>query len=93
VLAHGLRESGGPRDALPAASGVGRAVDVPRGLDEGLELPTAPLTSWWVLGGSGVRSPSVGEDAGRPGADNGAAELGEESQWAARPTKLSREAE
>jgi hypothetical protein len=31
------------------------------------------LTSLWVLGGSGARSPSVGEDAGRPGADNGLA--------------------
>jgi hypothetical protein len=37
VLAHGLREPGRPWDALHGSGGVGRAVEVPRWLDEGVE--------------------------------------------------------
>ena len=38
MLADGLREPSRPWDALHAAGGVGRAVEVPEGLDEGVEL-------------------------------------------------------
>jgi hypothetical protein len=41
VLAHGLREPSGPWDTLHGAGGVGRAVEVPEGLDEGVELRAA----------------------------------------------------
>ena len=38
MLAHGLREPGRPWNALHGAGEVGRAVEVPRWLDEGVEL-------------------------------------------------------
>jgi hypothetical protein len=38
MLAHGLREPRRPWNALHGAGGVGRAVEVPRGLDESVEL-------------------------------------------------------
>jgi hypothetical protein len=41
VLAHGLRKPGRPWDALHAAGRLGRQVEVPRGLDEGVELRAA----------------------------------------------------
>jgi len=41
VLADGLREPGRPWNALHGAGFVGRAVEVPRWLDEGLVVRTA----------------------------------------------------
>jgi hypothetical protein len=41
VLAHGLREPGRPWDALHGAGGVGRAVEVLEGLDEGVVVRAA----------------------------------------------------
>ena len=41
LLADGLRERCGPWDALHAAGGVGRPVEVLRWLDEGVELRAA----------------------------------------------------
>ena len=38
MLADGLPERGGARDALPRAGGVGRAVEVFEGLDDDTEL-------------------------------------------------------
>ena len=37
MLAHGLREPSRPGRTLPRARDVGRAVEVPRWLDEGVE--------------------------------------------------------
>jgi hypothetical protein len=41
VLAHDLREPSGPWNALYAAGGVGRPVEVPEGLDEGVVVRAA----------------------------------------------------
>ena len=68
MLAHGLREPSGPWNALHGAGDVGRAVEVPKGLDEGVDVRAARRRTGGreALPGKFLsRSPSASERQGR----------------------------